>query len=114
MFFIIHPDVPNAPSGVRLSDIKSRSLEVSWVGQHDGNSMVLNYIVEYSNLPGIVPLFLPFSLILIYDGPSQITIKQSLCVCTVWPLLGWVKLNRSVDPMNPMIHFLTNKSLVTK
>ena len=45
-------DVPNAPSGVRLSNIKSRSVEVSWVGQHDGNSMVLNYVVEYSNIPG--------------------------------------------------------------
>ena len=72
------PDVPNAPSGVRLSDIKSRSLEVSWIGQHDGNSMVLNYIVEYSNLPGIVNYVevVPFFSILIYDGLRRSQSKQ--------------------------------------
>lgn len=69
------PDVPNAPSGVRLSDIKSRSLEVSWIGQHDGNSMVLNYIVEYSNLPGTVN-YVPFFSILIYDGLRRSQSKQ--------------------------------------
>ena len=46
-------DVPSPPTGVRLSNIKSRSLEISWIGPHDGNSPILNYVIEYSNLPGI-------------------------------------------------------------
>jgi hypothetical protein len=37
---------------VRLSAIKSRSLEITWSRPHDGNSPILNYIIEYSNLPG--------------------------------------------------------------
>ncbi len=45
-------DVPSAPGLVRLSAIKSRSLEISWSRPHDGNSPILNYIIEYSNLPG--------------------------------------------------------------
>ena len=32
---------------VRLSAIKSRSLEISWSRPHDGNSPILNYIIEY-------------------------------------------------------------------
>ena len=44
--------MPSPPTGVRLSNIKSRSLEISWVGPHDGNSPILNYVIEYSNLPG--------------------------------------------------------------
>ena len=45
-------DVPSPPTGVRLANIKSRSLEISWVGPHNGNSPILNYVIEYSNLPG--------------------------------------------------------------
>ena len=45
-------DVPSSPGMVRLSAIKSRSLEISWSRPHDGNSPILNYIIEYSNLPG--------------------------------------------------------------
>ena len=47
-------DVPDSPGSVRLSTIKSRSLEISWSRPHDGNSPILNYIIEYSNLPGTV------------------------------------------------------------
>lgn len=47
-------DVPDSPGSVRLSAIKSRSLEISWSRPHDGNSPILNYIIEYSNLPGNV------------------------------------------------------------
>ena len=52
-FLIMLLDVPSPPTGVRLSNIKSRSLEISWIGPHDGNSPILNYVIEYSNLPGI-------------------------------------------------------------
>ncbi len=45
-------DVPSAPGGVTLSSIKSRSLSISWSTPIDGNSPILNYIIEYSNLPG--------------------------------------------------------------
>ena len=44
--------MPSPPTGVKLSNIKSRSLEISWVRPHDGNSPILNYVIEYSNLPG--------------------------------------------------------------
>ena len=46
-------DVPSPPTAVRLANIKSRSLEISWLGPHDGNSPILNYVIEYSNLPGM-------------------------------------------------------------
>lgn len=46
-------DVPSSPTAVRLANIKSRSLEISWLGPHDGNSPILNYVIEYSNLPGM-------------------------------------------------------------
>ena len=49
----IFSDVPASPGTVRLSAIKSRSLEISWSRPHDGNSPILNYIIEYSNLPGM-------------------------------------------------------------
>ena len=35
-----------------MSSIKSRSLEISWQGPHDGNAPILNYVVEYINIPG--------------------------------------------------------------
>ena len=85
MFFIIHPDVPNAPSGVRLSDIKSRSLEVSWVGQHDGNSMVLNYIVEYSNLPGSTPFYPIFPYLDLWWSLTDHNQTESLCMNCMAP-----------------------------
>ena len=53
MIFIFS-DVPASPGTVRLSAIKSRSLEISWSRPHDGNSPILNYIIEYSNLPGML------------------------------------------------------------
>ena len=52
MYFFPFLDVPSAPTGVHLSNIDSRAVEISWVRPHDGNSPILNYIIEYSNLPG--------------------------------------------------------------
>ena len=45
-------DVPSPPTSVHLSDIGSRSLEITWTTEHNGNSPILNYIIEYSNVPG--------------------------------------------------------------
>ena len=53
-------DVPSPPSGVRLANIKSRSLEITWIGPHDGNSPILNYVIEYSNLPGKISKIMTF------------------------------------------------------
>lgn len=50
--FSVSSDAPSSPGMVRLSAIKSRSLEITWSRPHDGNSPILNYIIEYSNLPG--------------------------------------------------------------
>ena len=53
-YMCVFLDVPDSPGSVRLSAIKSRALEISWSRPHDGNSPILNYIIEYSNLPGNV------------------------------------------------------------
>lgn len=50
-FLLSIEDAPSSPGAVRLSAIKSRSLEISWSRPHDGNSPILNYIIEYSNIP---------------------------------------------------------------
>ena len=45
-------DVPSPPTSVHLSGIGSRSLEITWTTEHNGNSPILSYIIEYSNVPG--------------------------------------------------------------
>ncbi len=51
-FYLSVEDVPAPPSGVRLSHLASRSAEINWHAPHDGNSPILNYVIEYANLPG--------------------------------------------------------------
>ena len=48
----IPSDVPSPPTSVHLSGIGSRSLEITWTTEHNGNSPILSYIIEYSNVPG--------------------------------------------------------------
>ncbi|CAB4064373.1 DSCAM [Lepeophtheirus salmonis] len=50
-FILSVEDIPSSPRGVRISNVGSRSLEIGWEIPHDGNSHILNYLVEYSNLP---------------------------------------------------------------
>ena len=47
-------DVPSPPTSVHLSGIGSRSLEITWTTEHNGNSPILSYIIEYSNVPGTI------------------------------------------------------------
>ena len=51
-------DVPAPPSDIRLTDLSSRSIEIAWAEPHDGNSPILNYVIEYSNLPGKIYIIL--------------------------------------------------------
>ena len=76
-YMCVFLDVPDSPGSVRLSAIKSRSLEISWSRPHDGNSPILNYIIEYSNLPGNV--FLAQLSPLKYVQVSYLLIAISYC-----------------------------------
>ena len=72
ILLIILLDVPSPPTGVRLANIKSRSLEISWIGPHDGNSPILNYVIEYSNLPGKTLVYI--SLFVVWNRLSLTSI----------------------------------------
>ena len=61
MWLFLYLDAPSSPGMVRLSAIKSRSLEITWSRPHDGNSPILNYIIEYSNLPGKLQISMPLA-----------------------------------------------------
>ena len=54
-FYLSVEDVPSPPTGVRLSHLGSRAAEIGWRPPHDGNSPILNYVIEYANLPGKRP-----------------------------------------------------------
>ena len=66
MWLFLYLDAPSSPGMVRLSAIKSRSLEITWSRPHDGNSPILNYIIEYSNLPGKLQISMPL------DGSTRV------------------------------------------
>lgn len=40
-------EVPESPKDIRILNQQSRSLEITWNQPYDGNSVILNYIVQY-------------------------------------------------------------------
>ena len=46
------PEPPAQPEKVKISNIGSETVLVSWKPSHDGNSKITNYIVEYRETPG--------------------------------------------------------------
>lgn len=40
-------EVPESPKDIRILNQQSRSLEITWNHPYDGNSIILNYIVQY-------------------------------------------------------------------
>ena len=50
-FSVSIEDVPSPPEGVSLTGVDSRTVEISWrTPSHDGNSHILNYVVEYATV----------------------------------------------------------------
>jgi len=52
VFSLSVEDVPSPPADVHLAHLSSRAAEISWRPAHNGNSPILNYIIEYVSLPG--------------------------------------------------------------
>ncbi len=49
-FYLAVEDVPSPPSDVQLRNVDSRSVEIAWKTPHNGNSPILNYVIEYTNV----------------------------------------------------------------
>jgi hypothetical protein len=46
--------VPEMPKNIRVNDQQSRSLQLSWTQPYAGNSAIMNYIIQYKPVSGIV------------------------------------------------------------
>lgn len=44
---IISIETPESPKDIRILNQQSRSMEITWNQPYDGNSVILNYIVQY-------------------------------------------------------------------
>ncbi|XP_050541670.1 cell adhesion molecule Dscam2 isoform X2 [Daktulosphaira vitifoliae] len=50
---LIIEEIPESPKDIRIINQQSRSIEVSWNEPYNGNSIILNYIVQYKLVPSL-------------------------------------------------------------
>lgn len=51
-------EIPGQPKDLIVSQLWSRSIQLSWTAPYHGNRPILAYIVHYWKTEGIVPFFL--------------------------------------------------------
>ncbi|VVC29919.1 Fibronectin type III,Immunoglobulin subtype,Immunoglobulin-like domain,Immunoglobulin-like [Cinara cedri] len=78
---LVVQETPESPKDIRIVNQQSRSMEITWNKPYDGNSVILNYIVQYKL---VASLWTIDPVKVIVPGTQTVTVIEGLTPATAY------------------------------